>query len=68
MMFFFFPERYSLSKAMELLGLIYGDNSEVKDLSDIDDPVGDAEYQPHDSSQAAVRRTVVGLRTPFHTK
>ncbi|XP_031586314.2 piggyBac transposable element-derived protein 3 [Oreochromis aureus] len=31
---------------MELLGLIGGDNSDVEDLSDIDDPVGDAEYQP----------------------
>nr|XP_020517014.1 uncharacterized protein LOC110006139 [Labrus bergylta] len=40
------PERYSLSRVMELLGLIGRDNSEVEDLSDIDDPVGDAEYQP----------------------
>ncbi|KAM3609511.1 uncharacterized protein V6R79_016128 [Siganus canaliculatus] len=35
---------------MEMLGLIGGDNSEVEDLSDIDDPVGDAEYQPPLSS------------------
>lgn len=39
----FFPERFSFARAMELLGLI-GDNSDVEDLSDIDDPVGDAEY------------------------
>ncbi|XP_076842062.1 piggyBac transposable element-derived protein 3 isoform X2 [Brachyhypopomus gauderio] len=40
------PERYSLSRALELLELISGDNSEVEDLSDIDDLVGDTEYQP----------------------
>lgn len=27
-----------------------GDNSEVEDLSDIDDPVGNAEYQPPPTS------------------
>ncbi|CAJ1055302.1 PREDICTED: uncharacterized protein LOC109527099 [Xyrichtys novacula] len=31
-------------------GVNGGDNSEVEDLSDIDDPVGDAEYQPPPSS------------------
>ena len=49
----FFLERYSLAKAMDMLGLIGGDNSE--DLSDINDPVGDAEYL-----------NVVCVRTPFH--
>ena len=29
-----------------ILGTIVGDNSEVEDLSDIDDPVWDADYQP----------------------
>lgn len=41
---FFPPERYSLAKAMKLLGLISGDNSEVEDLSDIDYIMGDPEY------------------------
>ncbi|MEQ2239202.1 hypothetical protein ILYODFUR_002088 [Ilyodon furcidens] len=40
-----FDQRYPLEKVMELLGFIDGDNSEVEDLSDIDDPVGDPEYQ-----------------------
>lgn len=31
---------------MALLGLIGGDNSEMEDLSDIDDPVGDVENHP----------------------
>ncbi|CAJ1084156.1 uncharacterized protein LOC110006139 [Xyrichtys novacula] len=44
------PECYSLEKALEMLGLIGGENSEVEDLSDTDDPVGDAEYQPPPSS------------------
>ena len=41
-----FPERISLSRAEWILGTIVGDNSEVEDLSDIDDPVWDANYQP----------------------
>ena len=41
-----FPERISLSRAEWILGTIVGDNSEVEDLSDIDDPVWDADYQP----------------------
>lgn len=62
----FFLERYSL--AMELLGLIGGDNSEVKDLSDIDDPVWRMlNNNLHDRSQAAVKKTVVGVRTKFHS-
>ncbi|XP_057693808.1 piggyBac transposable element-derived protein 3-like [Corythoichthys intestinalis] len=44
------PERYSLQQVMKMLGLIGGENSEVEDLSDIDDPVGDAEYQPPPTS------------------
>lgn len=34
-----FPERISLSRAERILGTIVADNSEVEDLSDIDDPV-----------------------------
>lgn len=35
-----FPERISLSRAERILGTIVGDNSDVEDLSDTDDPVG----------------------------
>lgn len=34
-----------MAQAMELVNLISGDNSEVKDFSDIDDPVADADYK-----------------------
>lgn len=43
---FFFPERFPVSQAIELLFSFDGSNSEVEDLSDIDDPVRDPEYQP----------------------
>lgn len=41
-----FPENIPLSRAERILGTIVGDDSEVEDLSDIDDPVEDADYQP----------------------
>ena len=34
-----FPERIALSRVERILGTIVADNSEVEDLSDIDDPV-----------------------------
>uniref|UniRef100_A0A8B9HAU7 Si:ch211-255f4.7 n=1 Tax=Astyanax mexicanus TaxID=7994 RepID=A0A8B9HAU7_ASTMX len=39
-------ERHSPPKALKILGLIGGENSEVEDLSDMDDVVGDPQYQP----------------------
>lgn len=53
---------------MELLGLISGDNSEVEDLSGIDNPMGgilNIHFHRKNGSQVAMRRTVVGARTPF---
>ncbi|KAJ8259318.1 hypothetical protein COCON_G00183300 [Conger conger] len=40
------PGRISLSTAEWMLGAIDGDHSEVEDLSDIDDDMLDADYQP----------------------
>ncbi|KAF7688465.1 hypothetical protein HF521_013272 [Silurus meridionalis] len=40
-------ERIPLSKALDLvLESIAGDNSEVEDLFDIDDPIEDVDYYP----------------------
>lgn len=41
-----FPEHIPLSRAERILGTIAGDDSEVEDLSDIYDPVEEADYQP----------------------
>ncbi|XP_071063273.1 piggyBac transposable element-derived protein 3-like [Pseudochaenichthys georgianus] len=44
-------ERFSVQRALELLGLIDGDNSDLEDLSDNDDPILDANYQPPPQEQ-----------------
>ncbi|XP_071329190.1 piggyBac transposable element-derived protein 1 [Trachinotus anak] len=49
---FLFPERFSVQKALELLGLIDGDNSDL-DLSDNDDPILDENYQPSPQEQSS---------------
>lgn len=60
----FFPERFSLTRAMELLGLIGGDNSDVEDLSDIDDPVRDAEYQQPQQELSSSEEDSSGCEDP----
>ena len=50
---FLFPERFSVQRALELLGLIDGDNSDLEDLSDNDDPILDANYQPPPQEQSS---------------
>ncbi|XP_033966268.1 piggyBac transposable element-derived protein 3-like [Pseudochaenichthys georgianus] len=46
-------ERFSVQRALELLGLIDGDNSDLEDLSDNDDPILDANYQPPPQEQSS---------------
>ncbi|KAM8743645.1 piggyBac transposable element-derived protein 3-like isoform 2-T2 [Acanthopagrus schlegelii] len=46
------PERFSVQRALELLGLIDGDSSDL-DLSDNDDPVLDENYQPPPQEQSS---------------
>ena len=60
-----FPERISLSRAEWKLGTIVGDNSEVEDSSDIDDPVWDADYQspPQEPSSSEDEDPI-----PLHTE
>lgn len=54
-----------MSRVMELLGLIGGDNSEVEGLSDIDDPVGDAEYQPSQQEPSSSEEDSSGCEDPI---
>ncbi len=49
---FLFPERFSVQKALELLGLIDGDNSDL-DFSDNNDPILDENYQPSPQEQSS---------------
>uniref|UniRef100_A0A3B4TJH0 PiggyBac transposable element-derived protein 3-like n=1 Tax=Seriola dumerili TaxID=41447 RepID=A0A3B4TJH0_SERDU len=49
---FLFPEHFSVQKALELLGLIDGDNSDL-DLSDNDDPILDENYQPSPQEESS---------------
>ncbi|TKS75683.1 PiggyBac transposable element-derived protein 3 [Collichthys lucidus] len=44
------PERFSVQQALQLLGLIDGDNSDL-DLSDNDDPILDENYHPSPQEQ-----------------
>ncbi|MED6241650.1 hypothetical protein ATANTOWER_023049 [Ataeniobius toweri] len=46
------PPRFSVQRALELLGLINGDNSDL-DLSDNDDPIPDENYQPSPQEQSS---------------
>ncbi|KAJ4948773.1 hypothetical protein JOQ06_020296 [Pogonophryne albipinna] len=46
-------ERFSVQRSLELLGLIDGDNSDLEDLSDNDDPILDANYQPPPQEQSS---------------
>lgn len=50
---FLLPERFSVQKALELLELIDGDNSDL-DLSDNDDdPILDENYQPSPQEESS---------------
>ncbi|KAI4822923.1 hypothetical protein KUCAC02_008441 [Chaenocephalus aceratus] len=49
-------ERFSVQRALELLGLIDGNNSDLEDLSDNDDPILDANYQPPPTGAKQQRR------------
>ncbi|KAK6325100.1 hypothetical protein J4Q44_G00044420 [Coregonus suidteri] len=46
------PERFSLQRALELLGLIDGNNSDL-DVSDNDDPILDGNYQPSPQEESS---------------
>ncbi|XP_034094388.1 piggyBac transposable element-derived protein 3-like [Gymnodraco acuticeps] len=46
-------ERFSVQQTLELLGLIDGDNSDLEDLSDNDDPILDVNYQPPPQEQSS---------------
>ncbi|XP_049331648.1 piggyBac transposable element-derived protein 3 [Astyanax mexicanus] len=59
------PERYSLSQALELLELMGDDNSEVEDLSDIDDLVGDTDYQPPQQVPSSSEEDSSGCEDPI---
>ena len=47
-----FIERFSLQRALELLGLIDGNNSDL-DVSDNDDPILDGNYQPSPQEESS---------------
>ncbi len=49
---FLFPERFTLQRALELLELIDGDNSDL-DVSDNDDPILDGNYQPSPQEESS---------------
>ncbi len=49
---FLFPERFSLQRALELLELIDGDNSDL-DVSDNDNPILDGNYQPSPQEESS---------------
>uniref|UniRef100_A0A3B1IV02 PiggyBac transposable element-derived protein domain-containing protein n=1 Tax=Astyanax mexicanus TaxID=7994 RepID=A0A3B1IV02_ASTMX len=57
--------RYSLSQALELLELMGDDNSEVEDLSDIDDLVGDTDYQPPQQVPSSSEEDSSGCEDPI---
>ncbi|KAG5264695.1 hypothetical protein AALO_G00257000 [Alosa alosa] len=46
------PDRFSVERALELLGLIDGDNSDL-DMSDNDDPILDGNYQPSPQEESS---------------
>lgn len=54
-----FPERNSLSRAERILGTTVGDN-----LSDTDDPVGAADYQPPPQEPSSSERDSSGDEDP----
>uniref|UniRef100_A0A3B4UT34 PiggyBac transposable element-derived protein 3-like n=1 Tax=Seriola dumerili TaxID=41447 RepID=A0A3B4UT34_SERDU len=58
---FLFPERFSVQKALELLGLIDGDNSDLE-LSDNDDPILDEHYQPSPQEESSSEDEGRGIR------
>lgn len=54
-----------MSQALELFWSFDGNNSEVEDLSDIDDPVGDPEYQPSRQEQSSSEEDSSGCEDPI---
>ncbi len=61
-----FPGRIPLAKALALiLETVAGDNSEVEELSDIDDPVGDADYHPPQQEPSSSEEESSGNEDPI---
>ncbi|KAK7156623.1 hypothetical protein R3I94_006617 [Phoxinus phoxinus] len=59
-------ERFSLSKTLELvLDSISGDNSEVEDLSDNDEPVDDIDYHPPQKEPSSSEEESSGDEDPI---
>lgn len=54
-----------MSQALELFWSFDGNNSEVEDLSDIDDPAGDPEYQPSRQEQSSSEEDSSGCEDPI---
>lgn len=61
-----FPERFPVSKALELvLDSISGDNSEVEDLSDNDEPVDDVDFHPPQQEPSSSEEESSGDEDPI---
>ncbi|XP_056880799.1 uncharacterized protein LOC130521186 isoform X3 [Takifugu flavidus] len=58
------PERFSLQRALELLSAMDGDTSEL-DLSDNDDDILDASYQPQPQEQSSTEDDSSGDEYPI---
>ncbi|KAK2889796.1 hypothetical protein Q8A73_018096 [Channa argus] len=58
-------QHYSLQKVLELLDLIDGDKSDLEDLSDNDDAILDADYQPPPREQSSTDDNSSGDEDPI---